>query len=50
MLRITGIRQHSDSSLASYLLFEQDYTRRLIQLGYDDAMAQMDAIMAFLAE
>ncbi|MEO3679507.1 patatin-like phospholipase family protein [Rheinheimera fenheensis] len=50
MLRITGIRQHSDSSLASYLLFEQDYTRRLIQLGYDDAMAQMDAIMTFLAE
>lgn len=50
MLRITGIRQHSDSSLASYLLFEQDYTRRLIQLGYDDAMVQMDAIMTFLAE
>jgi NTE family protein len=50
MLRITGIRQHSDSSLASYLLFEQDYTRRLIQLGYDDANAQMDAIMAFLAD
>lgn len=50
MLRITGIRQHSDSSLASYLLFEQEYTRRLIQLGFDDANAQMDTIMTFLTE
>ncbi|MDX5406429.1 MAG: patatin-like phospholipase family protein [Chromatiaceae bacterium] len=50
MLRITGIRQHSDSSLASYLLFEQEYTRRLVQLGFDDANAQMDTIMTFLTE
>jgi NTE family protein len=49
MLRVTGIRQHSDSSLASYLLFEQRYTRRLIELGYDDAMAQMDTLLQFLA-
>ncbi|MEH8021839.1 patatin-like phospholipase family protein [Rheinheimera metallidurans] len=50
ILRMTGIRQHSDSSLASYLLFERHYTKRLIQLGYDDAMAQMDSIMQFLRE
>lgn len=49
LLRLTGIRQHSDSSLASYLLFEQQYTRRLVELGYDDAMKQMDNIMQFLA-
>ena len=49
LLRMTGIRQHSDSSLASYLLFERHYTRRLIELGYEDAMAQMDGILAFLS-
>ncbi|MEH8018067.1 patatin-like phospholipase family protein [Rheinheimera muenzenbergensis] len=50
LLRLTGIRQHSDSSLASYLLFEQQYTRRLIQLGYEDGCNQMETIMQFLAE
>lgn len=50
ILRMTGIRQHSDSSLASYLLFEQRYTRRLIELGYEDANAQMDTILQFLAD
>jgi NTE family protein len=49
ILRMTGIRQHSDSSLASYLLFEQNYTRRLIELGYEDATTQMDSILQFLA-
>ena len=48
LLRLTGIRQHSDSSLASYLLFERQYTQRLIALGFDDAMAQMDSILHFL--
>jgi NTE family protein len=49
ILRLTGIRQHSDSSLASYLLFEKNYTRRLIELGYEDASAQMDSILQFLS-
>lgn len=50
ILRLTGIRQHSDSSLASYLLFEPKYTQRLIELGYEDAYQQMDTILQFLAE
>ncbi|SNY55261.1 NTE family protein [Arsukibacterium tuosuense] len=49
LLRGLGIRQHSDSSLASYLLFEQKYTRRLIELGFDDGCKQMDQIVQFLA-
>lgn len=48
LLRTIGISQHSDSSLASYLLFEKKFTRALIELGVNDAMKQMDAIMAFL--
>ena len=49
LLRSLGIRQHSDSSLASYLLFEQKYTRRLIELGFEDGCKQMDQIVQFLA-
>jgi NTE family protein len=48
LLRTIGIKQHSDSSLASYLLFEKSFTRRLIELGYDDGLQQIDKIMAFL--
>ncbi|WP_430456355.1 patatin-like phospholipase family protein [Rheinheimera sp.] len=49
LLRNIGIKQHSDSSLASYLLFEKNFTKRLIELGYQDAMEQMDELMTFLA-
>lgn len=49
LLRTIGIKQHSDSSLASYLLFEKSFTKRLIELGYQDAMAQIDPLMAFLS-
>lgn len=48
LLRTVGIKQHSDSSLVSYLLFEKSFTRRLIDLGYQEAMAQMPALLAFL--
>ncbi len=37
-----------DSVFASYLLFERAYCRRLMSLGYADAMARADAIRAFL--
>lgn len=48
LLRTIGIKRHSDSSLASYLLFEQAYTQRLIEIGYQDGLAQLDEIRAFL--
>ncbi len=37
-----------DSRLPSYLLFDQDYCRTLMELGYHDAMGQRDAIHQFL--
>lgn len=49
LLRMVGISQHSESSLISYLLFEQKYTRRLIDLGYQDGINQLETIMQFLA-
>lgn len=48
LLRLTGITQHSESSLTSYLLFEKSYTKRLIEIGYQDAMQQMPQLLEFL--
>ncbi|KKL02003.1 patatin-like phospholipase family protein [Rheinheimera mesophila] len=48
LLRLTGITQHSESSLTSYLLFEKSYTKRLIEIGYQDAMQQMQQLLEFL--
>lgn len=48
LLRLTGITQHSESSLTSYLLFEKAYTKRLIEIGYQDAMQQMPELLDFL--
>jgi NTE family protein len=35
-------------ALTSYLLFEQPYTRALIDLGYKDAMDRQEEVKAFL--
>ncbi|MGL4476402.1 MAG: patatin-like phospholipase family protein [Shewanella sp.] len=47
LLKVIGVNQHAESSILSYLLFEKEYTRHLIQLGYQDAMCQLDDIKQF---
>lgn len=47
LLGFIGINRQSDSSIVSYLLFEKSYTSALIDLGYRDAMEQLDEIKAF---
>ncbi len=49
MLRGVGAMNRKGSALASYLLFESDYTRSLIDLGYRDTQARRDEVMRFLA-
>ena len=50
LLRTLGVKRNSASSLTSYLLFEKEYTRHLIQIGYQDGMNRIDDIRAFLTE
>jgi NTE family protein len=48
---LRGIRGHSkpENRLLSFLLFEQSYTEALINLGYKDAMAVKENLLAFVA-
>ncbi|RLV58729.1 patatin-like phospholipase family protein [Parashewanella curva] len=48
MLRAFGINKYSQSSIISYLLFEREYTRELMNLGYQDGKAQINQIKVFL--
>lgn len=49
LLRVVAGRPGpSGHQLASYLIFEEPYTRELIELGYHDAMAAKTALMAFM--
>lgn len=49
LLRGISGKRASESRLLSFLLFEQAYTRELIDLGYRDAMAVKDQLMDFVA-
>jgi NTE family protein len=48
LLQTVGAMKRTGSNLVSYLLFEKSYCRALIKLGYADAMAQRDDLLAFL--
>ncbi|MEJ0037417.1 MAG: patatin-like phospholipase family protein [Gammaproteobacteria bacterium] len=48
LLRVIGARDVEGSQLASYLMFEGEYTRELIELGYKDAMEARTALLAFI--
>ena len=47
-LRGIGAMDNKSSSLVSFLLFEKEYCRELINLGYKDAMLRKDELQEFL--
>ena len=47
LLSALGATEASGSSLASYLLFEANYTRELIRMGIADTIAKKDAVYEF---
>lgn len=49
LLRAMGITNDSESSITSYLLFEKNYCKELIKLGYKDAMEKETSIRSFLS-
>ena len=48
LLRGIGVKRYSESSLPSYLLFERRYTQHLMELGYQDGLAKLEQLRAFL--
>ena len=48
LLRGVGAMNQNGGALTSYLLFEQPYTRALIELGYADTMSRRDEVLQFL--
>jgi len=49
LLSGVGAMRRNASNLVSYLLFEKEFCRALIDLGYQDAMNRKEEIMVFLA-
>lgn len=48
MMRGLGALNYGGRQLASYLLFEQGYTRELIKLGYEDGLARREQLQSFM--
>mgnify|MGYP000141189585 CR=1 FL=1 len=48
LLRFIGVTKNTESALLSYILFEKSYTRKLIEVGYQDGLERLDEIVAFL--
>ena len=49
LCKMLGLSVETAPNLISYLLFEASYCRKLIQLGYDDAVAQKQDILALIS-
>ena len=50
LLRGVGAMRRSGANLVSYLLFDKDFCRALIDLGYHDATQQKQEILNFLSK
>lgn len=48
VLKLLGMNKGGSRKFASYLMFNKVFCRKLIQLGYQDALARQDEIMNFL--
>ena len=46
LLNLMGAKSHS-GDLLSFLLFEKEFTRELLELGYQDTIASADEVSAF---
>jgi NTE family protein len=44
-----GLHDKADSSLLSYLLFEKEFCRELIDLGMQDGLARQEELRSFLS-
>lgn len=49
LLRVSGASSTAGAQLASYLMFESEYTRALIALGHRDTLARGDDVRQLLA-